>query len=180
MVEIPRPLRPVVFVSEEEGLEAGLATTCLICFSKGTSESLSESIIFSADLTFGLSLLFFVGAALVAVETTVSLAAVFAVAGSLGVTLVDFFFVLMIPPPTLRTGFAASSSAGRLAGTTGVVCRSRAGESTGFGVMARGRAVSLTSLSVLFFGISDSTGGGGNFATISACFFSTISRSLLV
>jgi len=157
-------------------LATGLATTCLICFSRGTSESLSESMILSADLTFGLSLVFFVGVDL----GVISLTAGFAVAGSLGVTLVDFFFVLMIPPPTLRTGFAASSSADRLAGTTGVVCRSRAGESTGFGVMARGRAVSLTSLSDLFFGISDSMSGGGNLATISACFFSTISRSLLV
>src|SRR5271155_4792350 len=103
MVDIPRPLSPVAFGSD---FAAGLVT-CLICFSKGTSESLSESIIFSADLTFGLSLVFFVCGTLGAEGAegaTVSLTADFSVVGSFGVTFEDFFFVLMIPPPTFRTG----------------------------------------------------------------------------
>ena len=83
------------------------------------SESESESSTFSVDFIFGFSFAFF-GGDIFCVGVTVSLGNVFGV-DSLWGTCVDLFLAtLIMPPPTLRTGLAPSSSADRLAGMEGV------------------------------------------------------------
>ena len=184
--EIPSPLR---FDDDvETGLETGLETgflVDLICFCRGMSrsESESESSIFSADLTLTES--FFLGTD-VFVEAEAVVAAGFSTAFAAGFVVAAFavvaFFFVIIPPPTFLTGFTISSSAGRFAGTLGLLGLI-AGESICRGVFARGRSrSSLASLLDLFFGICVTTfsSKGGNLARISFCFFSTISFSLVV
>ena len=179
--EIPRPLR---FDDVETGLETGFLVD-LICFCRGMSrsESESESSIFSADLTLTES--FFLGTD-VFVEAEAVVAAGFSTAFAAGFVVAAFavvaFFFVIIPPPTFLTGFTISSSAGRFAGTLGLLGLI-AGESICRGVFARGRSrSSLASLLDLFFGICVTTfsSKGGNLARISFCFFSTISFSLVV
>ena len=114
IAEVVRPLSPLL---DSDGLGLVVDLTC-VC--NGISESESESTIFSADFTLGVSFAFFGGGILDCVEVTASFGIVFG-GDSFGGTFVDFFLAaLIMPPPTLRTGFMASSSADRFAGMEGV------------------------------------------------------------
>ena len=106
MAEVPRPFTPVDF------------GWVLTCFLSGTSESEFESSTISADLTLGSAFAFF-GGGNFGVEGAFPFLEGFGV-DSLGVAFVNFFLALMIPPPTLRIGFSASSSADRFLGRVGV------------------------------------------------------------
>ena len=173
MDEIPRPFNSFV------GRVCFCGWVALTCRSKGMSSSELESITFSADLILEVSLVTDLGFDVFDV-LEIGFSGVLLVDVVFGVTFVAFFLDVMIAPPTFRTGFITSSSAGRLAGTLARMT----GESTGTGVIANGRVSSPVSLAlVLFLGISDILGSGsttGRRASISVCFFSTMSRSLEV
>lgn len=180
MAEMPRPLRVEDLPWERWG------GTDLICVSSGTSESDSESTTFSSDLYLEFSRAFFGGTVLLGAgeDAGCSFGADFAVGSFFEIVLTIFFFELIMAPPTLRTGFSASSSTGRLAGILEGVVVVATGESNVLGVVATGRGVPKASLSVLFFGISviggvifGSLSIAGNRATTSFCFFSTMSLS---